>query len=47
MATINSLVAHRLDTSDIRSLVRNKDTPTGNMKFNFYTELLFDEGKKV
>lgn len=39
MATINSMVPHQLDTSDITSLVQNKDTPTGNMKLNFYTEI--------
>lgn len=45
MATINSMVPDQLDTSDIPSLVQNKDTPTGNMNLNFCTEFLRDEVK--
>lgn len=45
MATINSMVPHQLETSDIPSLVQNKDTPTGNINLNFYTGFLCDEEK--
>jgi hypothetical protein len=42
------MVPHQLDTSDIPSLVqKEKDIPTGNMNFSFYTEFLYDEEKKV
>ena len=46
MATINSMVPHQLDITDIPpSFQKQGDTPIGNMNSKFYTEFLCDKGK--
>jgi len=47
MATIISMVPHQLDTSDIPSLVQNKDTPTGNMNFQISIQSFYVNEEKV